>query len=239
MGGGSRNAGAASGEDDTGDLSELAELLGTAVRAGSAPTPEGEERAVAAFRAAQEARASADVRHRPGRLRGALPWGDRRPRRTGLPVRAAVGALLASVMLGGVAVASIGTFDSTPDRPAPSPSAPGHAVPPSGRPTLPARPTVPLLRPPEPSPETPPETGAPGKHDHHGKHKPGPKPGQEEKQKPGQQPKKPPKSPKGEARDQGQQATQRPHKGKPPQKAHHGPKAKPPHKAQHSPKVKK
>ncbi|MFC6062614.1 hypothetical protein [Streptomyces ochraceiscleroticus] len=229
MGGGSRNAGAASGEDDTGDLAVLAERLGAAVRAGAAATPEGEERAVAAFRAARDARdAQAPA---PGtRLWGTRLWGARRPWRMGLPARAAFGALLASVMLGGVAMASIGALPgSTPDRPTPSPTAPGHAVPPSGRPTLPARPTVPLLRPPKPSPETPRTPEDPEKHDHHGKPKQKPKPGHE--QKPEAKPEKPPKAPQhkeeplkprqGKGRDQGQKAAKLPHKA-----AKDSPKAK-------------
>ncbi|MFI8997226.1 hypothetical protein [Streptomyces sp. NPDC053542] len=229
MGGGSRNAGAASGEDDTGGLSGLAERLGAAVRAGSAATPEGEERAVAAFRAARDARDT----------RAAAAVSPRRPWFTGRPVRAALGTLLASVLLGGVAVASIGTFGNAPERPGPSRTAPGHAVPPSGRPALPARPTVPLIRPPKPSPETTPETGAPGTHDHHDEPtpKPKPKPGQKHKQgqgqKPQPKPEKPSRSPKtpkppkahqenekpleprqGKSRDQGQKAPKPPHKAK-------------------------
>ncbi|MEV0603382.1 hypothetical protein AB0I82_29375 [Streptomyces sp. NPDC050315] len=220
MGGGSRNAGAASGEDDTGGLSELAELLGVTVRADSAATPEGEERAVAAFRAARDARAStAGARLWGGRLRG-----SRRPRRTGLPVRAALGTLLASVMLGGVAAASMGAFSgSTPDRPAPSRTAPAHAVPPSDRPTLPARPTVPLLRPPDASPDAPRTPDGPGKPSHHDRPKPQPKP----KPGPGAKESKPPKP---------QQEK------KTPPKPHHG-KAKPPQphreKAPHAPKANK
>ncbi|WP_052863800.1 hypothetical protein [Streptomyces niger] len=163
MGGGSRSVGAAPGDDDGGGPAALGELLGAAVRAGSAVTPEGEERAVAAFHAARNAREHAtDVRRR----------GDRRPRaarRVGRPVRAALGALLASLTLGGVAVASMGHFPgSAPERPRPSPTAPGRATPPSLRPDSPTGPVAPLIEPPHTHPEPPRRPGKPT--DHHGPH---------------------------------------------------------------------
>ncbi|MEU6116114.1 hypothetical protein ABZ840_16490 [Streptomyces sp. NPDC047117] len=160
MGGGSRSAGAAPADDDGGGPAALGELLGAAVRAGSAVTPEGERRAVAAFRAARDAREHAA---------GAGRRDDRRPRatrRVGWPVRAAVGALLTSVTLGGVAVASMGGLHgSAPERPRPSPTAPGRATPPSLRPSSPTDPVAPLIKPPHTSPE-PPQTK---KHDGQGR----------------------------------------------------------------------
>ncbi|MCQ4213526.1 hypothetical protein [Streptomyces longispororuber] len=90
-------------------------LLAAAVRP-DAPDADGEVRALAAFRAARDAGAfTAPTRRRDD-------WRPRR-RRGRWSLRAAVGAVVATVAVGGVAVAGIGTVSSTdePDqRPRPS-----------------------------------------------------------------------------------------------------------------------
>ncbi|MFI7010146.1 hypothetical protein [Streptomyces sp. NPDC050145] len=117
----------------------VGEALAAAVRPPE-PDPEGERLARAAFRAARDAGAL------DARPRRRDDWRPRR-RRTRWSARAFLGAALASLAVGGVAVAGIGgPPDPGADRPAPRPAptsttAPGDAVtvpgphtpPPSGR----------------------------------------------------------------------------------------------------------
>lgn len=109
----------------------LESLLAAALREGAGdggPDGAGERQAVAAFRAARDAGAHrARTRHRDD-------WRPRAERRTRRSVKATVTLFLASLTLGGVAVAAIGTADfstddRTDDRPSPSSpdSAPGSA----------------------------------------------------------------------------------------------------------------
>lgn len=84
--------------------SDLAELLAAAVR-GGAVDADAERRVLAAFRAARDEgahRAAARNRRRDD-------WRPERVRRGGRPVRTALVALVASLTLGGVAVAAIGS----------------------------------------------------------------------------------------------------------------------------------
>ncbi|MFG3716828.1 hypothetical protein ACGF8D_03325 [Streptomyces massasporeus] len=86
------------------------------------PGPEGEHRAVAAFRTARDAGAhGARTRHRDD-------WRQPATRRTGRPVKTTVAAVFTSIALGGVAVAAIGsvgpsangTGGRTPSSPVPA-----------------------------------------------------------------------------------------------------------------------
>ncbi|MFC8663168.1 hypothetical protein [Streptomyces sp. NPDC057199] len=105
---------------------DLGELLAAAVRGGAVDV-DAEKRALAAFRAARDEgahRAAARNRRRDD-------WRPERERRGGRPVRATLVALVASVTLGGVAVAAIGSVGGgTRDegaergRPLPTSSAP-------------------------------------------------------------------------------------------------------------------
>ncbi|MDQ0992662.1 hypothetical protein [Streptomyces sp. V3I7] len=70
--------------------------------------PEGERRAVAAFRAAREAGA-----HGAARSRRRDDWRPREARRAKLSAKAALSVLFASLTLGGVAVAAIGSGGSS------------------------------------------------------------------------------------------------------------------------------
>jgi hypothetical protein len=125
-------------------LTDLETRLAVAVRACRVDG-DAEARALAAFRAARD---SAGVGRRSPRTRRRDDWRPRgRQRRPGRSLRAAVGALLASVALGGVAMASMGTLgtssDDGPDerprsqRTAPSAGAESAAAPSSGDTTTP------------------------------------------------------------------------------------------------------
>jgi hypothetical protein len=81
-------------------------LLAAAIRVGGADA-EGEQRAVAAFRTARDA-----GEHR-ARTRRRDDWRPREQRRTRRSVKATVTMALASVTLGGVAVAAIGSVHSS------------------------------------------------------------------------------------------------------------------------------
>ncbi|KUM74736.1 hypothetical protein [Streptomyces curacoi] len=117
--------GRASGPATALDDAALEALLSAAVLRGYRPDTEGEQRAVAAFRAARDAGA-----HRV-RTRRRDDWRPRE-RRLVLSLKTTLSLFLASLTLGGVAVAAIGSSDSS-DGPAddqgrpsgPSTSAPG------------------------------------------------------------------------------------------------------------------
>ncbi|MFD8228786.1 hypothetical protein ACFV16_32135 [Streptomyces massasporeus] len=97
--------GAAAGPWGPRDDTALHTALATALRADD-PGPEGEHRAVAAFRTARDAGAhGARTRHRDD-------WRMPAPGRTGRPVKTTVAAVFTSVALGGVAVAAIGSVGS-------------------------------------------------------------------------------------------------------------------------------
>ncbi|MEU3508703.1 hypothetical protein ABZ733_12385 [Streptomyces longwoodensis] len=142
----------ASGAPGTGDRAGLEELLAVVLRApGTGPSGgDGEQRAVAAFRAARDAGA-----HR-ARTRRRDDWRQQGQRRTARSLRATLTVAVASLTLGGVAVAAIGTAGSSADdapgaRPTARPSAPaaasgGHPTAdpaaPASAPVLPARPAT-------------------------------------------------------------------------------------------------
>ncbi|MEV5435724.1 hypothetical protein AB0K80_06765 [Streptomyces sp. NPDC052682] len=86
------------------------EALLVATLRGGVIDAEAEQRAVAAFRAARQAGAQG------ARTRRRDDWRPARPRRTGRSVRTALSVALASLTLGGVAVAAIGVADSDNDR---------------------------------------------------------------------------------------------------------------------------
>ncbi|MBV7699060.1 hypothetical protein [Streptomyces sp. TRM70350] len=109
------------------DTAALEALLSAAVPRGHRPDTEGEQRAVAAFRAARDAGA-----HR-ARTRRRDDWRPRERRRLVLPVKTTLSLFVASLALGGVAVAAIGSSDS-PDGPADDR---GRPTPPAGAPDLP------------------------------------------------------------------------------------------------------
>jgi hypothetical protein len=90
---------------DTGVEALLAAALGTGV---SADADEGERRAVAAFRAARDAGA-----HRSARTRRRDDWRPRGRRHASLSLKATLSVLAASLTLGGVAVAAIGSGGSS------------------------------------------------------------------------------------------------------------------------------
>lgn len=112
---------------------ELGALLSAAVLRGHRADTEGERRAVAAFQAARDAGA-----HR-ARTRRRDDWRPREQRRLALSVKTTLSLFVASLALGGVAVAAIGSSGSSdapaddkgrptpsagaPDRPAAEPSA--------------------------------------------------------------------------------------------------------------------
>ncbi|MEV3860489.1 hypothetical protein AB0J38_40060 [Streptomyces sp. NPDC050095] len=102
----------------------LGELLAAAVRP-EGPDADGESRALAAFRSARDAGAlDAAPRRRD----------DWRPRRRGRwSLRATVGAVLAGLTMGGVAIAGIGGPGAEPVRPQP----PGSTATPSAPPSTP------------------------------------------------------------------------------------------------------
>ncbi|MCX4669444.1 hypothetical protein OG453_22650 [Streptomyces sp. NBC_01381] len=130
-------------ENPSGGERALDALLADAVRVGDVD-PDSQGRAVTAFRSARDAGA-----HRT-RTRRRDDWRPRVRRRALGSLRAAVGAVLASLLLGGVAIASIGTSGQdapappkkTSDRtrpspavPSPQPSAPSKAPAPSAEPS--------------------------------------------------------------------------------------------------------
>jgi hypothetical protein len=109
------------------DGAALEALLAATLR-GDRIDAEAERRAVAAFRAARESGA-----HR-ARTRRRDDWRTREQRRARWSVKATLSVLLASLTLGGVAVAAIGVAGSSTDgagsrreRPQPSAGAPGRS----------------------------------------------------------------------------------------------------------------
>jgi hypothetical protein len=121
--------------------SDLAELIAAAVR-GGAVDADAERRVLAAFRAARDEgahRAAARNRRRDD-------WRPVRQRRGGRPVRATLVALVASLTLGGVAVAAIGSGgggardeDAERGGPLPASSTPTPTGPPVAAPNPSAR----------------------------------------------------------------------------------------------------
>jgi hypothetical protein len=101
-----RPGGALSDPRDAGDDAALETALAAAVRAGDL-VPQGEQRAVAAFRAA---RAAGAHRARTRRRDDWRPVAERRARR---PAKLTFGVVFASLALGGVAVAAIGSVGSS------------------------------------------------------------------------------------------------------------------------------
>ncbi|WP_328845048.1 hypothetical protein [Streptomyces sp. NBC_00258] len=124
-----------------GNPPDLGASLAAAVR-GDAVDAEAERRVLAAFRAARDEGA-----HRAaGRNRRRDDWRPERERRGGRPVRATLVALVASVALGGVAVAAIGsvgggTRDEGAERggPLPASSAPTGSATAGPNPSAPAQ----------------------------------------------------------------------------------------------------
>ncbi|MGC9535443.1 hypothetical protein [Streptomyces sp. UG1] len=107
------------------DDAELEALLAAAVLRGHRVDSEGEQRAVAAFRAARDSGA-----HQAARTRRRDDWRPRE-RRLALSVRTTLSLILASLTLGGVAFAAIGSTGSSGESdgeggPTPSSSAPGR-----------------------------------------------------------------------------------------------------------------
>ncbi|MFB7494178.1 hypothetical protein ACFC09_05640 [Streptomyces sp. NPDC056161] len=95
------------GQGQAGPDAALGERIGTVVRRdGAGVDPEAERRAVAAFRAARGTRA-----HR-ARTRRRDDWRRSRPRRVRLSAGASLSAVLASLALGGLAVAAIASAGS-------------------------------------------------------------------------------------------------------------------------------
>ncbi|MFS8200876.1 hypothetical protein ACLVWQ_19585 [Streptomyces sp. CWNU-52B] len=123
--------------DQGGDpLFEVPPALGALLAAtgrGAAVDPGGEKRALAAFREARDAGAHGAA----ARSRRGDDWRPEAQRRRGRPVRATLIALAASVTLGGVALAAIGSGPGSGpdddrherDRPRPSSSAPADTGP--------------------------------------------------------------------------------------------------------------
>ncbi|WP_405647694.1 hypothetical protein [Streptomyces sp. NBC_00019] len=116
------------GSPDADGADGLEALLAAAMRADAAPRAnragdEGERQAVAAFRAARDA-----GEHR-ARTRRRDDWRPREQRRVSRSLRTTLSVFLASLTLGGVAFATIGTGGSSPeaekkDPPRPRTSAP-------------------------------------------------------------------------------------------------------------------
>ncbi|MCF3177366.1 hypothetical protein IPZ61_29120 [Streptomyces sioyaensis] len=98
-----------SGPRDVQDSATLETMLGAAIRADRLD-PEAEQRALAAFRAAAH---GADGRRARSRRRD--DWRPREQRRVRRPVRMTFGAVFASLALGGVAYAAIGSAGSSAD----------------------------------------------------------------------------------------------------------------------------
>lgn len=99
-------AGCASGPAVALDDAELEALLSAAVLRGHPLDTEGEQRAVAAFRAARAAGHRARTRRRDD-------WRPCAPRRLALSVKCTLSLFVASLALGGVAVAAIGSSGSS------------------------------------------------------------------------------------------------------------------------------
>ncbi|MEU6469120.1 hypothetical protein ABZ927_00605 [Streptomyces massasporeus] len=97
--------GAAAGPWDPRDDTALHTALAAALLVDD-PGPEGEHRAVAAFRTARDAGAHG------ARSRRRDDWRLPAPGRTGRPVKTTVAAVFGSIALGGVAVAAIGSVGS-------------------------------------------------------------------------------------------------------------------------------
>ncbi|MGW2746895.1 hypothetical protein [Streptomyces sp. NPDC001450] len=97
-----------SGRRDVHDAASLETSLAAALRAGHLD-PEAEQRAVAAFRAARGTGA-----HR-ARTRRRDDWRPAAERRAGRSVKMTFGVVFASLSLGGVAVAAIGSVGSSAD----------------------------------------------------------------------------------------------------------------------------
>lgn len=140
-----------SGDAPVGEDPTAEELLAAALRGRVVSDAGAEARAVAAFRAARDAGAHAV---RPARSRRRDDWRPREQRKVGRSLRTTLAVLFASLTLGGVAVAGIGSVSDDGDagrggtRPsssaAPERSEPGPANPtppgsgqaaPSGRPS--------------------------------------------------------------------------------------------------------
>jgi hypothetical protein len=100
--------GVVSGPWDVRDAAALETVLAAALRGGDLD-PEAEQRAVAAFRTARGAGA-----HRP-RTRRRDDWRPAAERRAGRSVKMTFGVVFASLTLGGVAVAAIGSAGSSTD----------------------------------------------------------------------------------------------------------------------------
>ncbi|MFE9023013.1 hypothetical protein ACFYNL_31205 [Streptomyces sp. NPDC007808] len=111
------------------DEAELEALLAAAVLRGHRPDAEGEQRAVAAFRAARAAGASSQAR-----TRRRDDWRPREQRRLARSVKTLLSLFAVSLTLGGVAVAAIGSADA-PDT---SAGDRGRAASSSGAPDRPA-----------------------------------------------------------------------------------------------------
>ncbi|MFE0130564.1 hypothetical protein ACFWY6_03045 [Streptomyces sp. NPDC059037] len=129
-------------ENPSGGERALDALLGDAVRAGDVD-PDAQGRAVTAFRSARDAGA-----HRT-RTRRRDDWRPRLRRRGLGALRAAAGAALASLLLGGVAIASIGTLDQeapAPPKKTSDPTRPSPAAP-SPRPSAPSKAPTPRAEP--------------------------------------------------------------------------------------------
>ncbi|MEU9118402.1 hypothetical protein AB0C96_00820 [Streptomyces sp. NPDC048506] len=101
--------GTVSGPGDAHDSAALETALGAAIRADRLD-PEAEQRALAAFRAAAH---SAGARR--ARTRRRDDWRPREERSVRRPVRLTLGVAFASLTLGGVAVAAIGSAGSSGD----------------------------------------------------------------------------------------------------------------------------
>lgn len=120
--------GHASGQAVVLDDAALEALLSAAVLRGHRPDTEAEQRAVAAFRAARDAGT-----HR-ARTRRRDDWRPREQRRLVLSVKTTLSLFVASLTLGGVAVAAIGSSDSS-DGPGDDQGRPGPSA---GAPDLPS-----------------------------------------------------------------------------------------------------
>ncbi|MFD7403958.1 hypothetical protein ACFV7R_15060 [Streptomyces sp. NPDC059866] len=103
-------SGHASGPAVALDDAELEALLSAAVLRGHRVDTEGEQRAVSAFQAARDAGA-----HR-ARTRRRDDWRPREQRRLALSVKTMLSLFIASLALGGVAVAAIGSSDGPADQ---------------------------------------------------------------------------------------------------------------------------
>ncbi|MEU6809187.1 hypothetical protein ABZ920_09295 [Streptomyces sp. NPDC046831] len=138
-------AGTVPGPEHAPDGAALQAMLATALR-GGALDAEAEQRAVAAFRAARTTAGARGTRTRSGD-----DWRPRGHGRARLPVKALLGVFAASLTLGGVAVAAIGTAgssgrgpeDGRPHRSSDAPADPSAAAPRTGVSTAPATPDQP------------------------------------------------------------------------------------------------